>query len=124
MILFLDDWVSKHPYAILDLQTKNTSWIRLAKIYQTMGIKNHAFMLALHNPSLQNIDPFDPDLTQDQMIAISVEAKENPWYFFREILKLSAQGSSSVPVRANRFNVALWWLFLTTYKRTVYYNDK
>lgn len=111
MILFLNDWQEKHPYAIVDLKTKNESWIRLAKVYQTMGVKNHAFMLALHNPNLQNLNPYDPNLTHDEMLAIAVEAKENPWYFFREILKLSAQGSSAVQVKANRFNVALWWLF-------------
>lgn len=111
MILFLEDWEKKHPYAIVDTSTKNESWLRLAKIYQHMGVKNHAFMLALHNPGLQGIDPFDPSLTQEQILAIIVECKDNPWYFFREILKLSAQGSEAVMVKANRFNIALWWLF-------------
>ena len=90
MILFLEDWEKKHPYAIVDTSTKNESWLRLAKIYQHMGVKNHAFMLALHNPGLQGIDPFDPSLTQEQILSIIVECKDNPWYFFREILKLSA----------------------------------
>lgn len=111
MILYLDDWRNKHPYAIADVKTKNLSWLRLAKLYQTMGIQNYAFMLALHNPTLQNIDPFDSNLTQEQMLAVVVEAKENPWYFFRELLRISAQGSDAVMVRANRYNIALWWLF-------------
>lgn len=111
MILFIDDWHNKHPSAIVDIDTKNKSWVRIAKIYQAMGVRNHAFMLALHNPTLKNIDPFDPNLTQEQMIAVVIEAKENPWYFFRELLRVSAQGSEAINIRANRFNIALWWLF-------------
>lgn len=111
MILFLEDWNIKHPSAIADINTKNVSWLRTAKLYQAMGVKNYAFMLALHNPMLQNVDPFDPNLTQEQIIAVVVEAKENPWYFFRELLRVSAQGSEAIRIRANRYNISLWWLF-------------
>ena len=42
---------------------------------------------ALINPALEGIDPFDPNLTKDQMDAIYQEAKVNPHYFFDEILQ-------------------------------------
>ena len=51
MILFYDDW-RKYPGAIIDDQTSNESFIRLATIYRDMGIKNHAFPLVLLNPEL------------------------------------------------------------------------
>lgn len=111
MILFESDW-SRYPSAIVHLSTKNTTWLRLAGLYQKMGIKNHLFLLALHNPALEHIDPWSPDLTTEEMIAISVEAKENPWYFFREVIKIIGKGAANnLPIKANRANIATWWLF-------------
>ena len=111
MILFREDW-KKYPSAIPDLTTTNKTWLRLAGLYKGMGIKNHGFHLALHNPELQGVDPYDNDLTNEQMIAISVECKENPWYFFREVLRVPTPGAvENIRIRANRFNIAAWWLF-------------
>lgn len=111
MILFKQDW-ELHPTAIPDLSTMNKSWLRLAGLYKSMGISNHGFLLALHNPAIQGIDPYDPDLTQEEILAISVECKENPWYFFREVLRVPTPGAAeNQPIRANRFNIAALWLF-------------
>lgn len=111
MILFKEDW-KKYPNAIPDLNTANKSWVRLAGIYKKMGVKNHGFHLALYNTSLQGLDPYSENLTQEQMAAISIEAKKNPWYFFREVLRVPTPGASeNTRIRANRFNIALWWLF-------------
>jgi len=110
-ILFGSDW-TKHSFAIADTQTKNQSFVRLASVYRLMGIKNHAFILALHNPNLQGVDPFDPDLTAEQMAMIALEAKENPWYCLRELLRAAPlSGADGVPVVANRGIIALWWSF-------------
>ena len=112
MILFLEDW-EKYPSAIIDTKTSNTSWVRLAGLYKAMGIKNHAFPLALINPKLQGIDPYDPDLPEDILIAIGIEAKLNPWYYFREILRLPPPaGSIPLKFKANRANIATIWLSL------------
>lgn len=111
MILFAEDW-ARYPTAVVDLQTKNRSFVRLASVYREMGIKNHAFILALVNPELQGVDPFSPHLTEVQMAAIAIECKINPWYYFREVARAPAIGSDeSVPVEANRGNIALWWSF-------------
>ena len=58
MILFAQDW-AKYPEAIPHLTTKNPTWLEMAKIYNHMGIKNHMFLLALHDPVLEHVDPFD-----------------------------------------------------------------
>jgi hypothetical protein len=112
MILFKNDWL-KYPTAIVDTQTTNKSFLRIATVYREMGIKNHAFMLALINPDLQGIDPFDEgNLSDETKAAILVECKVNPWYFFREIARApSKTGNTVFQFEANRGNMALYFLF-------------
>lgn len=111
MILFLKDW-KKYPTAIIDYNTTNKSFLRYAGLLKAMGVKNHAFPLALINPSLVGINPHDPTITLEDMTAVVSEAKENPWYIFREIIKIPASsGTQPVPLEANRGNISLFWLF-------------
>lgn len=111
MILFLEDW-KKYPSAIPDLDTKNVSFVRLAGLYKSMGIKNHLFPLALINPELKGVDPFDPNLDMVTMGMIAQECKLNPWYYFREIVRVPATGSPEpIYLEGNRGNIALFWLF-------------
>jgi hypothetical protein len=76
-----------------------------------MGIRNHAWPLALLNPDLQGIDPFSTTLSEEQMIMIAIECKTNPMYFIREIIR-DPKGSISNPVkfRATR-GIGLYWLY-------------
>jgi len=77
-----------------------------------MGVKNHLFHLALLNPELEHVDPFDPHLTFETKNMIRMEAQFNPWYFFREIVRVPPQaGPNPVPLRANRGNISLYWSF-------------
>lgn len=106
MILFLQDW-KKFPRAVVDIHTRNKSWLRLAGLLKSMGIKNHGFILALHNPDLAGIDPHDPTISDDTRKAIAIESAINPWYFFREVARLRG----NIMVEANRLNIAMWWMF-------------
>lgn len=111
MIIFAEDW-SRYPNAIIDTKTKNNSFIRLAALYRSMGIRNHAFVLALINPELQGLDPYSPNLTMEQKTAIAVECKLNPWYFFREVARAPAIGGTEATLfEANRAVIAAYWLF-------------
>lgn len=112
MILFKDDWKNKYPNAIIHYETKNLTFLRLAEIYYKMGVKNNAFHLSLLDPSLKDIDPHDPDLPIQIKGRIVKECKLNPWYVFREVLRIPIPGSL-VPTkfRADRANIALYWLF-------------
>ena len=111
MILYEDDW-KRFPDAIADFNTTNRSFVKMAKLYKRMGIRNHTFMLALHNPELQGVDPHSPDLTVAQMLAIGVECKVNPWYYFREVGRAQPiAGGDPVPHEANRGNMAFYWCF-------------
>lgn len=112
MILFESDW-DRAPTAIADLKTTNKSFLKLAHIYRTeLGIKNWKFMLALLQPELQGVDPFDPNLDRITKAKIAYECKLNPWYYFREVA-LVPSNSGPVPsrFRANRGNIALYWSF-------------
>lgn len=111
MILYHDDW-ERYPDAIIDRTTSNVSFIRLAALYRDMGIKNHAFMLALHHPELVGQDPFDEDPSMERMLLMAKEAKENFWWFLRTCCRVPGQaGVDTQLFRANRGNIALYWLF-------------
>lgn len=111
MILFKDDW-KRYPNAIIHYETKNLTFIRLAEIYYQMGVSNNAFHLSLLDPALKDIDVYDPNLTLQQKARVVRECKLNPWYVFREVLRIPIPGSL-VPTkfRADRANIALYWLF-------------
>lgn len=111
MILFLEDW-DNYPTAEPDLKTRNQSFVRLSSLYRSMGIKNHAFPLALINQDLIGIDTLSPYLSKTEQMMISIECKLNPWYFMREVFMVPANsGAPAMMVEANRGNVAAWWCF-------------
>ena len=110
-ILFAKDW-AKFPTAIVDIDTTNKSFLRLAILYRSLGVKNHAFILALVNPALKGIDPHSKYLTETQKAMIAIECAINPWYYFREVARAPAiGGGDAVMQEANRGNIALYWLF-------------
>jgi len=113
MILFLEDWdLPENASATVHTQTTNQSFLDLSVLLRTMGVENHTFFLALHDPSLVDVDPFDPNLSQEQIVAIVQECKINPWYMFREISRGPASsGSEPIRFRMNRANLGLIWLF-------------
>jgi len=111
-ILFKADW-KRYKSAIVDTRTRNKSFLHLADTYRRMGVKHYYFLLALHNPSLQGVDPFDPNLTIQQRVDIAYECKTNLWYFIREVARFPpVSGIEPMPFRANRGNIALMWCFL------------
>lgn len=113
MILYKEDW-DKYPNAIVDTKTSNTSFYTQAIKYKMMGVSNHAFLLALHDSTLQGVDPCDEDnLTREQKDRILVEIMINPWYFFREVIRVSATGGNVGHLRADRGNIALFFLFFS-----------
>lgn len=111
MILFKSDW-DKYPQAIVHYNTTNRTAVELALKLRMMGVENHLFFLALHDKDLEFVDPFDPNLTIEQMAKIGIECKVNPWYYLREVARAPATtGTNASPIRINRSNIALWWCF-------------
>ncbi|MBE0438141.1 MAG: hypothetical protein IBX57_00040 [Gammaproteobacteria bacterium] len=111
-ILFKDDWL-KFPGAIVDYETKNESFKRMVSLYKHMGIENCLFPLALLQPELQGVDPFDPNLSDEMKTKIGMECTWNYWYFIREVARIPpVAGTNPIPYKANRGNLAVSWLFL------------
>lgn len=112
MILFYNDW-QRFGNAIVDYQTKNESFKRMASLYHQMGIRNSLWPLALLQPQLQGVDPHDPELSEELKVAVGLECKYNFWYFLREVVRLPpVAGPDPIPYIANRGNLALSWTFL------------
>jgi hypothetical protein len=111
VILFKKDW-NRFPTAVVDYQTSNKSFLRTVALYKKQGIDNCEFILALLQPELSGVDPFDPNLSKEMQFKIAMECKFNPWYYLREVALIPPTGGT-VPIRfrANRGNIALYWSF-------------
>ena len=83
-----------------------------AGLLKTMGVRNHLWPLQLHNPSLQGLNPRDPNLTPLQMALIAQECKNNFWYFIREVMIIPGSDElETVQFKANRGIMAMYWLY-------------
>lgn len=109
-VLFMSDWEDQG--AIPDWDTKNESFVHLALLYKEMGVENYAFILALHDQGLKNVNPFDKNISQEMAERVGLECKVNFWYYIREIARDPA-GSDDYPIRfrANRGVISAYWLF-------------
>ena len=115
-----------------DFGTKNGSFLLTASELKKLGIKNYYFMLEVKYPNtgVQDIDPYDPNITAEQIGAVIMECKANPWYFFREVSRVVARGLGELPLYLHRAGCAAIWCFVNsidfhlvqprqTYKTTV-----
>ena len=73
MILYGNDWCKYRVMPHVHYETKNDSFLKIAKKLHDMGVKNCLFMLSLFNKSLIDVDPYDPNLTDEQKQAIAIE---------------------------------------------------
>lgn len=115
-IIFLSDW-KYYPTAIVDTKTRNQSFVRMASLYKQMGIENYYFHLALIQPELQGVDPYDENLDLETKAKILYECDHNPWYFIREIIRIKNAGITDEDkmYKAHRGNIAALWLMLACY---------
>ena len=102
-----------------DMGTSNKSFLQVSKDLKAIGIENCYFMLEIFDYSLINVDPYAVDeqgrtkLTKDQISRIITECKRNPWYFLREVVRITEAGSKvGVPYKANRGNIAQAWCII------------
>lgn len=111
-ILYEEDW-GRYPSAVVHYETRNRSWVELAKKLEMVGVKNNKFFLALLNPALRYVDPWDENLPDATKLAVATEIQLNPWYFFREIARFdkSEFNGKRYYVNANRGNIAAWWCY-------------
>lgn len=112
MILRKSDWgLPGHEDAIVHYATSNQSFLKLAYILREMKIEHWYCCLALINPDLEYVDPHDPTLDMQTKTAVVVEMFLNPWYFFREVVRIPQDGADPVPFKIHRGSFALIWCF-------------
>lgn len=111
MILYDKDYAEQG--AIVHYNTKNQSFLKMSVVLQSMGVKNNKFFLALYQKELWDVDPHDlKRITPEIAQRIAYECKINPWYFFREVIRVPSQGVDNIPYELNRANLALIWSYL------------
>ena len=106
-----DDKGIPHWY---DFGTKNDSFLLTAQELKTLGIKNYYFMLEVKYPHLgvQDIDPYNPDISPEDIGKVLIECKNNPWYYFREVIHVPVRGSGALPLYLHRACCAAIWCFM------------
>lgn len=93
-----------------DFGCKNESFLITAKELQTLGIKNYYFMLRIDNPKVADIDPFKPNLSEQEATALMIEYKNNIWMFARTAVRMRTD-KGDVPFGLHRGLAAALWNF-------------
>lgn len=90
------------------MSTNNKSFLEVSKFLEDLGITNNKFMLVLIDPDLASIDPHDPNLSRQMKTKVLRECLHNPWYFFREVVRIPDSGQATgVKFELSRGNLAL-----------------
>jgi len=92
-------------------ETKNDSFIKMAKLLKSMGIKNYKFFLKLYDEKLRDVDPHDENLSPEIVTRIGREIRRNVWYYLREVVRIPVPGNpEGKRYELHRGNLALTWL--------------
>ncbi|MGL5261787.1 MAG: hypothetical protein ACRC9P_05320, partial [Bacteroides sp.] len=63
----------------------------------------------LHHPELKNVNPHNlKDSSKELRMLVMKECYENPWYYFREVIRVPASGGA-IPFNLHRANLAMYW---------------
>ena len=90
------------------MSTTNKSFLEVSNYLKETGIGNYRFMLVLLDPDLARIDPHDPSLNSIMKQKVLRECIYNPWYFFREVVRIPDSGQKTgVKFELTRGNLAL-----------------
>lgn len=90
------------------MSTSNKNFLEVHQYLKDSGIKNNKFMLVLLDPDLARIDPHDPNLSTMMKTKVLRECLYNPWYYFREIVRIPDSGQATgVKFELTRGNLAL-----------------
>lgn len=93
--------------------TSNKSFLHMAKMLKDLGNVNNKFMLLLLDKDLAHVNPRDPGLSDEMKQKIIVEARNNFWYYVRELVRIQTPGDpEGVPFRAHVGNMAIFFLML------------
>lgn len=97
------------------MSTTNKSFLEMHYYLKDKGIQKNKFMLALIDPDLHAIDPFDPNLPLQYKLKITREVTNNYWYFIRETVRIPNSGGTvggGAKYKLHRGNLALSFCML------------
>lgn len=101
---------------MIQYNTKNKSFLRMHYILKSMEIENNTFFLQLYDESLIDINPLDEDnLSDEQKLRVHIEITKNPWYYFREIVKIPMT-DTKLDFELHRGTLAILWSLLNDLK--------
>ena len=95
------------------MSTTNKTFLNMHYLLKSMGIQNNRFFLALLDPDLAGISPFDPNLSFMMKQKVLREVTNNFWYFVREVVRIPTQGvPGGVPFGLHRANLAMYFCMM------------
>lgn len=98
-----------------DFGSQNESFLITAQELKTLGIKNWYFMLEVRFPQtgVQDINPYDPNISRENQAKVHIESKANLWYWLREVARIPARGAPTpYLVGLTRASCAATWCYL------------
>ena len=95
------------------MSTTNKSFLHMHYLLKSMGIQNNRFFLALLDPDLAGISPFDPNLSFMMKQKVMREVRNNFWYFIREVVRVPAPGvPGGISFGLHRANLAMYFCMM------------
>ena len=102
--------LKKNDY-LVHTSTSNASFLKMYRNLAALKIENNDFFLALYDERLEDIDPYDPELTPEEQLMVFKECTVNYWYFIREVVRIPVTGGVK-KYHLHRGNLALSWCLL------------
>ena len=93
IVEIIDPITKKKGY--YDFGTKNKSFLETARELKDLGIKRWYQCLEVKYPQfgVQDLDPYSDSLTPEQIGYLVLEAKDNVWFYAREVVRVPAKGA-------------------------------
>jgi hypothetical protein len=95
----------------IDYTTSNNSFLKMYIELKKRNIQNNKYFLKIYDKSLIGVDPHSENLTAEQQSRILQEIIRNPWYFLREVVRISVPGKPK-RYELHRGNLALSFCML------------
>lgn len=93
-----------------DFGCRNQSFLQTAYELKELRIRNYYFMLEIKNPLVADIDPFKPNITKQEILALMQELKQNIWFYARTVARVRSD-AGIVPFSLHRGLAAAIWCF-------------
>lgn len=84
----------------------NQTFVQVSEYLKEHGVKNHNFMLRQIHDGVDDIDIFNPNITDEEKKMVRCEIQENVWYFLRTVVRIPHHGNLSKFI-ANIQNVSM-----------------